>query len=134
MIQTKEWALNPTYVIYSDGRIYSKYKKDFIKQQLRGKGYPSVSLCYYYEGKKKRKTINVHRLIAETFIPNPNNLPCVNHIDENKTNNDISNLEWCTYSYNNTYGKGAKQRNKSISQTRHNLKIPVGQSDISLLY
>lgn len=132
MLLTKEWNLNPTYVIYSDGRIYSKYKQSFLSQQLRGKGYLSVSLCYDHG--KKRKTISVHRLVAETFIPNPNNLPCVNHINENKTNNDISNLEWCTYSYNNTYGKGAKQRNKSISQTRHNLKIPVGQSKMSLLY
>lgn len=133
MLLTKEWDLNPTYVIYSDGRVYSKHKQNFLSQQLRGKGYLSVSLCYYDHG-KKRKTINIHRLIAETFIPNPNNLPCVNHIDEDKTNNDISNLEWCTYSYNNAYGKGAKQRSKSLSQTRHNLKLPVGQSNMSLLY
>ena len=133
MLLTKEWDLNPTYVIYSDGRVYSKYKQNFLSQQLRGKGYLSVSLSYYNNG-KKRKTVNVHRLIAETFIPNPENLPCVNHIDEDKTNNDVSNLEWCTYSYNNTYGNGAKQRNKSLSQTRHNLKLPVGQSHMSLLY
>lgn len=50
------------------------------------------------------KTYQVHRLVAEAFIPNPHNLPIVNHKDENKINNCVWNLEWCTYSYNLTYG------------------------------
>lgn len=53
---------------------------------------------------KKQMTYTVHRLVAETFIENPDNLPCVNHKDENKLNNCIDNLEWCTYQYNNAYG------------------------------
>ncbi|MDE6946278.1 MAG: HNH endonuclease [Anaeroplasmataceae bacterium] len=52
----------------------------------------------------KRKHHKVHRLVAEAFIPNPDNLPIVNHKDENKLNNRLCNLEWCTYEYNNTYG------------------------------
>ena len=58
-----------------------------------------------------RKTCKIHRLVAETFIPNINSYPCVNHKDENKYNNNVDNLEWCSWEYNNNYGK----RNKKVS-------------------
>lgn len=51
-----------------------------------------------------RQTFKVHRLVATAFIPNPDNLPCVNHKDENTFNNSVDNLEWCTQQYNVTYG------------------------------
>ena len=66
----------------------------------RTNGYFKVIL--HKDGKQKR--YQVHRLVAEAFIPNPDNLPIVNHKDENKINNCVWNLEWCTYSYNLTYG------------------------------
>jgi len=73
-------------------------------------GYLKVHLCV--DNKRIKK--NVHRLVAEAFIPNPNNLPCINHRDENKTNNTVWNLEWCDVLYNNTYGtmqaRGLKTR------------------------
>ena len=56
------------------------------------------------DGKSTHFTL--HRLLAVHFIPNPNNLPFVNHIDENKLNNSINNLEWCTQVYNTNYGEG----------------------------
>lgn len=63
------------------------------------KGYFQVELSK--DGVKKM--ITVHRLVAMTFIPNPDNLPAINHKDENKSNNNVSNLEWCTFSYNTSY-------------------------------
>lgn len=63
-------------------------------------GYYSVEL---YKNKSSKR-IKIHRLVALTFIPNPNNFPCINHKDETRTNNNVENLEWCTYLYNNNYG------------------------------
>lgn len=71
-----------------------------IKQQIDRKGYCYVSLCE--NGKYKRSS--VHRLVATAFIENLKELPCVNHKDENKANNCVNNLEWCSYRYNNNYG------------------------------
>ena len=56
------------------------------------------------------KMCRIHRLVAEAFIPNPNNYPIINHKDENKQNNSIDNLEWCTYSYNATYNNSMRAR------------------------
>lgn len=93
------------YEVSNTGEVRSinpRYKnKSFLKQGTSNKGYKNVCLCK----KGVQKTINVHRLVALVFIPNPQNLPCVNHKDENKTNNNVSNLEWCSYYYNNTYGQ-----------------------------
>lgn len=75
-------------------------------------GYEKVTL--YNNGKGKKYYI--HRLVAEAFIPNPDNLPFVNHKDENKTNNCIDNLEWCTNEYNLNYGT----RNNRISKKQIN--------------
>lgn len=74
-----------------------------------------VSVILYKDGHISAK--NVHRLVAQAFIPNPNNYPIINHKDCNGRNNDVRNLEWCTYKYNNEYnGRVDKCRDK-ISKT-----------------
>ena len=75
-------------------------------------GYLSVSLCK--DGKIKHYLL--HRLVAQTFIPNPDNLPQINHKDEDKTNNAASNLEWCDRKYNNNYGT----RNERVAKGLRN--------------
>lgn len=71
-----------------------------MKQSIHHYGYPVVSLLK----ESHSKQYAVHILVARAFIPNPKGLPCVNHKDENKRNNNINNLEWCTLRYNNSYG------------------------------
>jgi hypothetical protein len=60
-------------------------------------------VCLLYRN-GNRKTYKIHRLVAQTFLSNPNNYPVINHKDEDKTNNCVDNLEWCSISYNNAYG------------------------------
>ncbi|WP_288638854.1 NUMOD4 domain-containing protein [uncultured Lentilactobacillus sp.] len=77
-----------------------KYSGKIIKPQNNGHGYYHVTLA----ANKKHSQFYVHRLVALTFLPNPSELPEVNHIDENPANNCVDNLEWCTAKYNSNYG------------------------------
>lgn len=86
------------YQVSNTGQVFSIRSKKFLKQGHTGwgEGYAFVALCK--NGMRKNK--NVHRLVAEAFIPNPENKPEVNHIDHNPHNNNANNLEWVTHQEN----------------------------------
>lgn len=92
------------YGITEDGQVLNYKTQKFMKQRQDKDGYYRLSLTK--EGKQYTRFI--HRLLAETFIPNPKNLPLLNHKDENKQNNSLDNLEWCSEWYNLTYSRNRK--------------------------
>ena len=92
------------YAATSCGKVWSYRSKKFLKLRKNKDGYLQVNL--YKDGKPK--TYLVHRLVAETYLPNPLNLPQVNHKDEDKSNNALPNLEFCTAAYNSNYSNAKK--------------------------
>lgn len=95
-------------------------KSEYIMgQTLITGGYLTVYFCV--NGKRSKR--QVHRLVAQAFIPNPSGLPFVNHKDENKTNNVVDNLEWCTSEYNANYGTSIQR----ARETRENKPKPIIQ-------
>ena len=103
------------YQVSNLGRVWSIGSQKYLKGSYDKDGYIRVNLTAK-NGKVKREYI--HRLVAKAFIPNPNNYPQVNHKDENKQNNCVDNLEWCTAKYNSNHGT----RNKRVSKAN---SIPV---------
>lgn len=95
---------------------YGKPKEFLLKPSVANTGYCQITLY----GNGSRKKFLIHRLVAEAFLENPDNLPNVNHKDENRTNNHVENLEWCTTAYNNRYGtariRGADKVRKPVCQ------------------
>ena len=100
------------YAVTSCGKIWSYRRQKFLEPSTNKKGYFQVVL--YKNGKPK--THKVHRIVAEAYIPNLDNLPQINHKDENKTNNCLQNLEWCDAKYNNNYGTRNEKLKKPILQ------------------
>lgn len=115
LYQVSNFGNVKSYVIDSNGKI--------LKLQIDKDGY---SVVHLYKN-KKMKRCKVHRLVAQAFLKNPNNYEVVNHKDENKRNNFINNLEWCSIAYNNNYNnrqlKIAKKREKKVLQINTNYKV-----------
>ena len=140
----------PNYQVSNLGNVksinYRHTNKEKVLSPSLCNGYHSVQL-YNENGLKK---CNIHRLVAEAFIPNPNNYPVVNHKDENKLNNYVENLEWCSQKYNCNYGErnekiGNRVRKKITQYSKKGEKIKewrsltdasktlnISKSDISL--
>ena len=95
------------YNIKRNGTIFSEKSNKYLKPYNNKKGYLQVNI--------KCKSCRVHRLVAEKFIPNPNDLPCVNHKDGNRHNNNVENLEWCDPMNNNQSWNKLNQNFGSIN-------------------
>lgn len=121
------------YIVSNYGEIVSlpRYKqnhnkkqyvqpKDILKYINNKNGYTYVFLC----NNSKYKNIRLHKIVATAFIPNPKNLPQINHIDGNKQNNRVDNLEWCTASENikHAYKMGLVKNNNKIKVKQYNIK------------
>lgn len=119
--------------VRSKDRYYDRKPSDTARKSQSGRirklvlnreGYPTVGLSV----NGVLKIFRVNRLVAQAFIPNPNNHPCVNHKDENKANNSVENLEWCTPKYNSNYGNCRR----NISEGRKKPIVSISkQGDIS---
>lgn len=128
MAKNRKWTvyfIDGKYAVFDDGEVWSLYYHGHKSEGVRklspttgGKGYKWLRI----NGKCKK----VHRLVAECFIPNPDNLPQVNHINEVKSDNRVSNLEWCDNKYNCNHGSRNKRMVEARQQNRKRWK-PVYQ-------
>ena len=113
------------YAITEDGQVYKKKTGRMTKGSLNTKGYYITTLTK--NGVSKRWL--VHRLVALAYIPNPDNLPYINHKDENKSNNCVDNLEWCSPEYNSNYGTGSFRASLAIQEHYRKKKLQEAENN-----
>lgn len=109
------------YLISSKGKVKSLRTNKVLRESQTGSGYNHVTLCV----NKIKKSYMTHRLVAQAFIPNPNKYPEINHKDENKLNNCVENLEWCTKSYNERHG--TKRFRANLHRDNHLIALKGAQ-------
>ena len=112
---------NECYEISNTGKLRNIKTKRELKPFINNNGYYE----YVMHIKNKTKHVRLHRAVAEHFIENPNNYPIINHKDHNKLNNNVDNLEWCTYKYNNNY---------EPKKTSFPKKVKIDQYDLNMNY
>lgn len=134
----------PIYELSMDGTVRNSITGKILKPNLHHQGYYNIWL----RNGRCKKVVLIHRLIAEHFIPNPDGKPFINHIDGNKTNNTISNLEWCTSSENAIHARrlgmcadnrgsrnaAAKLTENQVLNIKCLLKMKMLMKDIAKLY
>ena len=120
------------YKVSNKGNVRSVARKDSIGRKCGGRtlrpvttkdGYLRIDL--HKNGVRNSKYI--HRLVAEAFIPNAESLPQVNHLDEVKVNNNVSNLEWCTSKYNSNHGTRNERRVQALSKKVRAVNVETGE-------
>ena len=115
------------YQISNYGRLKSLKNNLIMKPMIATNGY--LIACLWKNGKQKKYVI--HRLVAKAFLDNPNNYKEVNHIDEDKNNNNVNNYEWCSHKYNMNYGKVREKISKSkIGKEPWNKGLKMKGSDV----
>ena len=120
-VNGKIYDYSGRYMVSNTGKVFSVKAGRCLKPSKAGSGYLVVNLG----GGNNHTKCYIHRLVAIMFIPNPYNLPQVNHKDENPLNNSVDNLEWCTSDYNINYGG----HNSRVSQTRIEKGIAKGEKN-----
>lgn len=108
------------YEVSSQGRVYSIRTNQYLKPAETGEKHIPGHLIVCLRKDGKMKCIGVHRLVASAFVPNPKEYPIVNHIDGNKQNNKVENLEWCTQKENVAHAlrEGLRQKSRLAREER----------------